>query len=388
LGSGAFIFNKCGCKIIKNMLLYSMDMTSTEVLDQRRPLVCIDGSERRDANQTDPKLLGGLCLFDQFVLSPEALNTMRAEAAGSSENLLADEALDKIYPPSQEACAIRSLVNSFGIKDKIGDTQFAILAVEGSDPRSIAPRRAEAQWFNKEFNTHPSDHENGFSSYSDESLFMYMLDMSDSENPVPSGVLRFIRPSDKGTKTVNVLSHDEYQGEKRINPWFGDFAEKIPGYAEATEAERGKMIHDFYGVDAATTWDVPTMAVDSRYKGHNADAVSPAWGLYVACVNVAMELGAQSFINTQDVAPLKLMQFRFARLWTDERTKDENGERGKYGFTLTLLRHESGTRSLSQLLHCLIRPNMASILLCRLICSRNYSLQTTILLPNRAIRLL
>jgi hypothetical protein len=307
----------------------------TEVLSLN-PSSCIDTLAARDAEDTrrSAKGMGSFCLFDQNLLTADTLNSMRLNTAELYTDADPQDALEALYPASQEACATRSLLAEFDVREKMDGKQFAILAVEGNDPRSVAARRVEAQWFADEFGTHPAEHETSFSPYSESSLFVYMLDMTDPDNPRPCGVLRFVRPSDHGLKTVNILSKDEVEDGKTINPWFNDFAGKIPGFADADTETRKEMIYSFFGANPETTWDVPTMAVDASYKGTSPnDLTTPACGLYAACVNTAMALGAQSFLNTQDYAPLKLMQFRYARLWTDERTKDENGVKGKFGFT-------------------------------------------------------
>lgn len=306
----------------------------TEERLTRPSLTCSNAAELERVAMVDGvRMIGSLCIFDQDVMDAGTLNGVRLETARASETMPAEEALDRIYPPSHEACATKSLIAENEVARKVGNSQFAVIAIEGCDPRSVAARRNEAKWFHAEFGTHPSEHEEAFSKYSDSSLFLHMFDMSDPDNPLSCGVLRFIRPSEAGLKTVNILSHDEMAGDKVVNPWFNDFVEKIPEYKDATEAERVKLIYEFFGIDQSNSWDVPTMAVDARYKGHDAEAVTPAWGLYVACVNVAMDMGCNSFINTQDVAPLRLMQFRFARLWTDGKTPDEQGKKGKYGFS-------------------------------------------------------
>lgn len=277
--------------------------------------------------------IGSFCLIDQKQASHEDLNNLRRATAEAVKELPSDEALDVIYPAEHGRCAIRSLVSENNVKEKVGDTRFAALVVDGNDPRSVAARRVEAQWFEDEFGTHPSDHERSHNKYSDSSLFILMLDMADPEEPVAAGVLRCIKPSEVGLKTVNILASDTVVNEEAINPWHDDFAAKIPGYDQADQQTREQLIYKFFGTDPSSTWDVPTMAVDKKYKGHSADEFTPAYGLYAACMQVAIASGARSFINTQDVKPLRLMQYRFGSPWTDKRTKDEDGEAGRYGFT-------------------------------------------------------
>lgn len=292
----------------------------------------IEAPEVGFGSHANTRPIGSLCLQTQAGLEPAVLNAARSDAALLSLDQEPIDALSQIYPLEHLKCANRTLLKRENVARRIGSSQFAVLLVEGDDPLSVAPRETEARLFHEEFGIHPAQHELTFADFASLSFFLYMLDVSSKEDPRPAGVMRMIRPSPVGLKTLKILSSNRLNGEEVINPWFDDFSAKIPGFEQADKATRIRMIYDFFNVDPLTTWDVPSMAVDEHYKGHSLGA-TPAYGLYAAGIQTAALKGCGAIINTQDYAPLMLMQLRFARAWTDRHTPDHDGNKGKYGFT-------------------------------------------------------
>lgn len=120
--------------------------------------------------------------------------------------------------------------------------QFACFEIEGSDPFANIPRQVEREVFEESFGNDPVCMTDEYGPYEDSSLFFLAVD---TQAEAPAGVLRMIRNSSAGLKTLVDMEDST----------------KTP-----TAVRTGDLMQ-YHGIDDLDRcWDGATSAVRRRYR--------------------------------------------------------------------------------------------------------------------------
>lgn len=162
--------------------------------------------------------------------------------------------------------------------------QFGVHVIDGKDPASDIGRYIEAKVFDQYFGNDLGTMKKEYGEYDEASTFLMVIDYK-KEQPV--GVIRLIRSSPKGFKTINDITSSD-------SPWYR------PG---DTPESRLKEI----GGEPDHTIDIATMAVMPDYKsGHSTEGVSAA--LYSTCVRWSFANGYNTWVTVVDKKIYSMMQ--------------------------------------------------------------------------------
>lgn len=144
--------------------------------------------------------------------------------------------------------------------------RFGLQIFDGQDPYSDIGRFVESTVFGEFFNHDLELMKQEYGEYDGASTFLVVLDY---ENSKPAGVLRMIKPSEAGLKSLKDLA-SPYARENVPNPWFQ------PG--DTVESRLLEM-----GNDLEHSIDIATMGIMPEYRSaHAMDGTSAS--LYSTCV--------------------------------------------------------------------------------------------------------
>ncbi|HVV25729.1 MAG TPA: GNAT family N-acyltransferase [Candidatus Saccharimonadales bacterium] len=188
-------------------------------------------------------------------------------------------------PESFDAQRIEGFVEDLTPDEEIRQgRRFGLHVIEGNEPASDIGRFVESQVFDEFFQNDLERMKQEYSPYDAESTFLSVLDYEEKK---PVGVIRIIRPSEAGLKSLNDLVDPS-------GPWFkeGDTVEKR--FSEI-------------GSDPEHTVDISTMAIMPEYRtNHAADGASAA--LYSSCVRWSLAHGYNRWVTIVDESIYDMMQ--------------------------------------------------------------------------------
>jgi hypothetical protein len=162
--------------------------------------------------------------------------------------------------------------------------RFGVHVIDGRDPHSDIGRAIEAEVFDEFFDNDLDKMREEYGPYDEDSTFLTVLDY---EQGTPVGVIRIIRPSEKGLKSLNDLVQPG-------SPWFNE-----------GDTLEGRW--DEVGNEPEHTVDISTMAVMPDYRsGHAEDGASAA--LYSTCVQWSLANGYNRWVAIVDKKIHDMMQ--------------------------------------------------------------------------------
>jgi hypothetical protein len=158
------------------------------------------------------------------------------------------------------------------------DDQFVVYEMNGTDEFSNIGRYVEAQAFDETFNEKVDDMEKSYGEYEGASTFFVVMDQKSQQ---PAGVLRIIRNSERGLKTLNDIA-----GEP-LNIAIEDFMK----------------FHNVESLD--NTWDVGTVAILPEYRASVRKSImskntQPNILLYRSLYKKAENEGIEHFVSVID----------------------------------------------------------------------------------------
>lgn len=162
--------------------------------------------------------------------------------------------------------------------------RFGVHVIEGGDPHADIGRSVEAEVFEEFFDNDLHKMKEEYGPYDDASTFLTVIDY---EQGKPVGVIRIIRPSEKGLKSLNDLAQQD-------SPWYG---------VGDTLAKRWTEV----GNDPQHTVDISTMAVMPEYRSGHAEAGASA-ALYSTCVRWSLDNGYNRWVAIVDKKIHDMMQ--------------------------------------------------------------------------------
>lgn len=202
--------------------------------------------------------------------------------------------------PERIDALVKDLIPSDDIR---AGRNFGVHVLDGNDPHSDIGRYVESQVFDEVFQNDLAVMKEQYSPYDGASTFLAVLDY---EQQKPVGVVRIIRPSEAGLKSLNDLV-----APLADNPWFkeGDTLEK-----------RFEEI----GNDPAHTADIGTMAVMPEYRSGHAEAGASA-SLYSSCVQWSLANDYNNWVTIVDKKIHDMMQ-----AWGEPFTRFEGTDWASY----------------------------------------------------------
>jgi hypothetical protein len=169
--------------------------------------------------------------------------------------------------------------------DVIGNRQFGVHVIESTEDAADIGRFVEAKVFNDHFGNDLEVMKREYGPYDEQSTFLVAIDYQ-SDKPV--GVIRIIRPSEAGLKSMHDLINPN------SSPWFrhGD-----------TEEKRFNEV----GQNPYETVDIATMAIMPSYRSNHAKVGASA-SLYSTCVRWSLANGFNQWITIVDKNIYEMMQ--------------------------------------------------------------------------------
>ena len=165
-----------------------------------------------------------------------------------------------------------------------GDRALGLHVFYGDDANADIARHIEWTVFEEHFDNDIVVMRDEYELYDESSVFLTIVDY---ESAMPVGVIRIIKPSEKGLKSMNDLVDPE-------GPWFKDGDSLKSRFAEI-------------GDDPEHTVDIGTMAVMPNYRSsHAADGASAA--LYSSCVRWSLESDYNRWVTIVDKKIFEMMQ--------------------------------------------------------------------------------
>lgn len=158
--------------------------------------------------------------------------------------------------------------------------RFVSYRLSGNNKYSDIGRQVERQVFEYTFGSNNAEFmQNEYGPYEQSSIFFITVDREAKE---PIGVLRVIRNSSAGLKTINDLSSPD--SPLNLTP-------------EGIRTDHNIM-------DFESCWDIGTVAVPVQYRKNGASA---ALQLYRGMYNTAIEEGIEHLVSVIDRAPLLVL---------------------------------------------------------------------------------
>ena len=180
-------------------------------------------------------------------------------------------------PESFDSSRIDTLVgNLIPNQDCRGGRSFGVHIVEGSDEASDIARFIESTVFDEYFDNDVNTMKQEYSQYDPSSTFLLVLDY---DNVKPVGVVRLIKPSAAGLKSLNDLVRTD-------SPWYRE--------GDTTTRRMAEI-----GDDPNHTIDIGTMAVMPNYRSKHAGNGASA-ALYSTCVQWSIANGYNYWVTIVD----------------------------------------------------------------------------------------
>jgi len=194
---------------------------------------------------------------------------------------LATEVID-ITPEAQR---YRELAGDLVQGSGRSDTPFGLYVLWSSEPAAELARKVEQDVFYEVFGNTPELLAEEYDQYEAASLFLLVMD---HERLVPAGVMRIIRSSPAGFKSI-----DDIEGG-----WGRPGADLLDAFDDDLDPEH--------------LWDIATMAVAPEYRGEATNGLVSLF-LYQALAMMAPRGGARWICAILDLVVLDLIQNRVHR---------------------------------------------------------------------------
>jgi hypothetical protein len=178
---------------------------------------------------------------------------------------------------------LRELAGEVMQREQRADTPFGLYLLSSDDPGAELARSVERQVFYDFFGNTPELLAAEYARYEEATFFLCVVDHL---RRLPAGMIRIIRPSATGFKTLSDLEH----------VW----------------GQPAPAVFDRSGIDLreTTTWDFATLAVSPEYRGP-ATAGLVSLALYQGSNVAAVHLGIEWAIAVLDLVALDLIQTSF-----------------------------------------------------------------------------
>ncbi|HSH61858.1 MAG TPA: hypothetical protein VK988_19865 [Acidimicrobiales bacterium] len=178
---------------------------------------------------------------------------------------------------------LRALSRS--VIDRDAGQPFGVYAGSAAEPIAAVGREVERIVFGQAFDNSPALLAAEYGRYDEASLFFCVLD---HRRGLPAGMMRVIRPSPAGLKSVHDL--------ERL--WGHRAGEALPGTGAPLALDR--------------LWDLATLAVMPEYRGRGTSGLV-SLALYQAVCTSARQCGIEQFVAIIDMAVFRLLQWQLGR---------------------------------------------------------------------------
>lgn len=170
--------------------------------------------------------------------------------------------------------------------ESIHPMSLGIVTLDGREPASTLGREVEKAVFEECFGNDLAILRREYEAYDDRSVFIVAIDAAAQ---IPAGVLRLIKPSPRGLKSLNDIADPRHSWQL----FAADLEARMPSPA----------------LDPAKTLDIATLAVKPEYRQDSAgqlDRISAL--LYYAMYQWSRQHGYDNWVGIIDTAPLKAIQ--------------------------------------------------------------------------------
>ena len=169
--------------------------------------------------------------------------------------------------------------------EQLRHTSLALEVLEPGDPRAALARQLEAEVLEEFFGNTPEELAEEYGDYEAASVFLLMYDR---EAQKPAGMLRLIRNSPKGLKTVNDIESD------------------APGYPWHQSVDE-VLERNHLAFDRDRVLDIGTVAIAPDYRGRR-DSSDVSYGLYRGLYTYSRSVDCQAWVGILDDNFLKYTQ--------------------------------------------------------------------------------
>lgn len=253
-----------------------------------------------------------------------ALESEAVNAAWCVDDI--DQALELLYPADRIARLTQEIIDDSNFYEIGNGRKWAVAVLSNDHPSVDVAKRVENERFSKFFDHHPVQHYIDYGIYDEASVFITVIDTEHPQGPKAASVLRIVRNSEIGLKTINTLSTPNIEE----NPWYPEISTLVGEYEYDDVMEKAKhIIAQAFGVNPDTTWAIETMAVLEEYAGKKGELGEASFPLYAACLQLSNMAGIESWISIQDLKPLLQMQDIFNNPWEFTSLSVQNYE-GEY----------------------------------------------------------
>lgn len=185
------------------------------------------------------------------------------------------------FAPDHISGLVKDLIPA---EERRAGRRFGVHIIDGQDPHSDIGRSVEAEVFEEFFDNDLERMKREYGPYDAASTFLTVLDY---EQGKPVGVIRIIRPSEQGLKSLNDLVRPD-------SPWYKDGDSLEKRWAEVDN-------------DPEHTLDISTMAVMPEYRSNHAEDGASA-ALYSTCVRWSLANGYNRWVAIVDKKIHDMMQ--------------------------------------------------------------------------------